>query len=252
MNNAPMRWHSQLRLQRADGVQLGSVHFQLLGAIAHCGSLTKAAKQVGISYKTAWDYLQQLQLLTDLPLLTRISGGRGGGGSSLTPHGQQLFAEFMLLSHAQQRFVELWQQQGFRPSPGLNQWRATLRQRWQTPEASSQTLLLDVGLPQPVLVQQPIGMTFEIGQAVQIYCPANAVMLVLGDQHRLPTSARNCWQGQICGLTSHGGRATVQVQITPNHGLQVAMTDDSIQQLGLQLGQAVTLFAKASALSVLA
>ena len=66
----------------------------LLRAIAEAGSISAAAKTLGISYKTAWDRLERLNNLSKLPLLLRASGGSKGGGSQLTDYGRQLLAGF--------------------------------------------------------------------------------------------------------------------------------------------------------------
>ena len=47
---------------------------QLLQAIEQCGSITKAAKSVGISYKTAWDRINMMNNLSDKPLVLRSAG----------------------------------------------------------------------------------------------------------------------------------------------------------------------------------
>ena len=52
----------------------------LLQAIDDCGSITAAAKQVGISYKTAWDRIDAMNNLSTEALVARSAGGRKGGG----------------------------------------------------------------------------------------------------------------------------------------------------------------------------
>ncbi|MCH8264109.1 MAG: LysR family transcriptional regulator, partial [Proteobacteria bacterium] len=66
----------------------------LLRAIAEAGSISAAARNLGISYKTAWDRLERLNNLSKLPLVLRTSGGSKGGGSQLTDYGRQLLAGF--------------------------------------------------------------------------------------------------------------------------------------------------------------
>ena len=66
----------------------------LLRAIAEAGSISAAARNLGISYKTAWDRLERLNNLSKLPLVLRAAGGSKGGGSQLTDYGRQLLAGF--------------------------------------------------------------------------------------------------------------------------------------------------------------
>lgn len=62
----------------------------LLEQIAAQGSITRAAKAAGMSYKAAWDAIDELNNLADQPLVARSVGGKGGGGARLTPAGERL------------------------------------------------------------------------------------------------------------------------------------------------------------------
>lgn len=62
----------------------------LLEQIAVQGSITRAAKAAGMSYKAAWDAIDELNNLADQPLVARSVGGKGGGGARLTPRGERL------------------------------------------------------------------------------------------------------------------------------------------------------------------
>ena len=62
----------------------------LLRAIVEQGTLTAAAQAIGLSYKAAWDAVQTMNELAGQPLVQRVTGGRGGGSSQLTPHGLRL------------------------------------------------------------------------------------------------------------------------------------------------------------------
>ena len=50
----------------------------LLAQIAELGSITRAAKAVGISYKGAWDAIDELNNLAERPLVERSVGGKIG------------------------------------------------------------------------------------------------------------------------------------------------------------------------------
>jgi molybdate transport system regulatory protein len=57
---------------------------ELLKAIKNCGSIAKAAKRTGVSYKYAWDQLGEMERALREPLLRKTRGGRRGGGAELT------------------------------------------------------------------------------------------------------------------------------------------------------------------------
>ena len=56
----------------------------VLRHIQDCGSISEAARRVGISYKAAWQALDTLSNLAGVELVQRSVGGRGGGGAQLT------------------------------------------------------------------------------------------------------------------------------------------------------------------------
>lgn len=58
-----------------------------LRAVSHAGSLSSAARELHITYRTAWMWAQGINRAWKIPLLARAHGGTGGGGTSLTPTG---------------------------------------------------------------------------------------------------------------------------------------------------------------------
>jgi molybdate transport repressor ModE-like protein/molybdopterin-binding protein len=67
-----------------------SKHIDLLRAIENNGSLTMAAKSLGITYRSAWMWADAMNQIWKNPLLQMAHGGKGGGGALLTPEGQAL------------------------------------------------------------------------------------------------------------------------------------------------------------------
>jgi len=63
-----------------------------LRSIARAGSLTAAARELGLTYRTAWMRAQAVNRAWGKLLVAQVRGGRGGGGSSLTPEGKALLA----------------------------------------------------------------------------------------------------------------------------------------------------------------
>ncbi len=78
----------------------------LLQHIAEEGSITRAAKATGISYKAAWDAIDELNNLASQPLVERSTGGRGGGGARLSPEGQRVLRLYQRLQALQAQILE--------------------------------------------------------------------------------------------------------------------------------------------------
>lgn len=73
----------------------------LLAHIAEQGSITRAAKSAGLSYKAAWDAIDELNNLAQKPLVERSVGGKGGGGARLTPEGERVLRLYQRLQVVQ-------------------------------------------------------------------------------------------------------------------------------------------------------
>ena len=73
---------------------IGVGRAELLTRIAESGSISKAAKQMGMSYKAAWDSVDIMNKLSPSPLVESFNGGKGGGGTKLTPLGFEALKAF--------------------------------------------------------------------------------------------------------------------------------------------------------------
>jgi molybdate transport system regulatory protein len=73
---------------------LGEGRVNLLRAIEKEGSLSKAAKAMGMSYKKAWSLIDAVNKHAKKPVTKSSIGGRGGGGAELTVYGKSLVETF--------------------------------------------------------------------------------------------------------------------------------------------------------------
>ncbi|MCO7593647.1 MULTISPECIES: TOBE domain-containing protein [Pseudomonas] len=78
----------------------------LLQHVAEQGSITRAAKAAGISYKAAWDAIDELNNLASRPLVERSTGGRGGGGAWLSVEGERVLRLYQRLQALQAEILE--------------------------------------------------------------------------------------------------------------------------------------------------
>ena len=78
----------------------------LLQHIAEQGSITRAAKSAGLSYKAAWDAIDELNNLAQKPLVERNVGGKGGGGARLSGEGERVLRLYQRLQALQAQVLE--------------------------------------------------------------------------------------------------------------------------------------------------
>jgi len=78
----------------------------LLHAIKEHGSISKAAKSVPMSYKSAWEAVDMMNSLSCEPIVCRETGGKDGGGTTITSYGEELLKNYALLKEEHTRFLE--------------------------------------------------------------------------------------------------------------------------------------------------
>jgi molybdate transport system regulatory protein len=108
-----------LILKDSNGAIIDHVDALLLHNIAEKSSISGAAKEAGVSYRNAWDRINQLQTKLGRNIVVAQAGGKEGGGAKLTPEGQSLIAEYRrmntyLFSALGDR--DFWQHVGYRLS----------------------------------------------------------------------------------------------------------------------------------------
>ncbi|KAB0649651.1 TOBE domain-containing protein [Burkholderia territorii] len=102
----PLELGGELWLRAGAQTLGGATRIALLAAIGDTGSITRAAKAVGLSYKAAWDAIDTMNNLAGEPLVTRSTGGKGGGGTTLTPRATSLIAAFRTIEREHRRFID--------------------------------------------------------------------------------------------------------------------------------------------------
>lgn len=73
---------------------IGHGRIELLELIGDHGSISEAAKAMGMSYKRAWYLIDAFSGMFEEPLIERQHGGKGGGSAKLTPLGRSVVKEY--------------------------------------------------------------------------------------------------------------------------------------------------------------
>jgi len=91
-HNFPMNTENSANLTDALGDPASDKRLDVLRLVGQTGSISQAAREVGISYKAAWQAIDTLTNLSGVALVDRTVGGSGGGGARITAQGQALLA----------------------------------------------------------------------------------------------------------------------------------------------------------------
>ena len=76
----------------AETIGVGKIN--LLELVGECGSISEAARQMGMSYRRAWFLLDSMQSGFEQPLLITERGGAGRGGAVITPLAKELIRRY--------------------------------------------------------------------------------------------------------------------------------------------------------------
>ena len=79
-----------IRIDLASGDRIGPGKIALLEAIRSTGSISAAARSLGMSYRRAWLLVEEINHALREPAVTAETGGRSGGGATLTPVGERV------------------------------------------------------------------------------------------------------------------------------------------------------------------
>ena len=74
--------------------RIGPGKIQLLENIQSCGSISAAGRAMDMSYKRAWDLVDEINRICRHAAVERQTGGKNGGGAILTPFGMSLVARY--------------------------------------------------------------------------------------------------------------------------------------------------------------
>ena len=74
--------------------RIGPGKIQLLENIQACGSISAAGRAMDMSYKRAWDLVDEINRICRQAAVERQTGGKNGGGAVLTPFGISLVARY--------------------------------------------------------------------------------------------------------------------------------------------------------------
>lgn len=88
-----------------ESVYLGIGRVTLLEKIGKLGSINKAAKEMGMSYKKAWQLVEELNRMFEEPVVVKEHGGVAGGGTQLTDKGRIVIEQFRALESRLQTFL---------------------------------------------------------------------------------------------------------------------------------------------------
>jgi molybdate transport system regulatory protein len=84
----------KLRILLGAEIAIGPGKADLLDAVARTGSISAAAREMGMSYRRAWLLVETMNRCFKAPLVATCKGGAGGGGAHVTELGLEVLARY--------------------------------------------------------------------------------------------------------------------------------------------------------------
>jgi molybdate transport system regulatory protein len=248
-----------LSLDRKGQTLLAGRRIALLEGIETLGSISQAAKAVGLSYKGAWDMVDTINNVAGKPVVLRETGGQHGGGSRLTEHGRQLVQLYRQLESGQQRVLARLQAAGhdrerldtllqaltLRTS-ARNQFRG--RVKVVRRGAVNADVTLDLGDGLEIFANITNGAVDDLGlkRGREAFALIKASFVLLAPDAGIRISARNRLPGTVKSIVTGAVNCEVRLRLAGDRTLVAIVTRDGLAELELQEGSACCGVIKAS------
>jgi molybdate transport system regulatory protein len=96
---------ANISIKRNGIVFLNPARIALLFEIKQCGSLSKAAQKLNISYQHAWSMIDEINRTAPEPLVMKQRGGINGGGTEISGYGVKILKEYQLINETVGKMV---------------------------------------------------------------------------------------------------------------------------------------------------
>lgn len=239
---------------------IGHGKVELLERIHKNGSISKAAKEMKMSYKAAWDCIDAMNKLSHEPIVVSALGGRNGGGTSVTQKGLEIIKAFRQMENIYEELLKMfeqdlqaWNNLKIEDAFSLQKLLQTTRRPMIKTSARNQffgkvshikqgavntEVTLQVGklnIVSTITLDSLKEMDLKIGDSCYALIKANWIV-VFNEQPK--GSMRNCISGEITNLIK--GEVNTQIQIKHKDiQLSAVITEESCNDLELNLGKKV-------------
>ena len=249
----------RLWLRKSEHSFLGKGRIELLEQIERTGSISKAAKAMKMAYKAAWDSLDAMNNLAEEPLVDKSTGGKGGGGTKLTPYAKQLIETYRVIHEEHERFLNNLSLRingeggHLRMIESMNM-RVSARNQLlgrvvmiHKGGVNSEVVLKLLGGDSitAIVTNESIGL-LDLRIDTDVYAIFKSGAVMLSPDLSLQLSSRNRLVGKVSRISSGGVNSEVILELKGANTLCATITNESLEELGIKKGMEVAAFCKAS------
>jgi len=259
MNKPAIAIDCQIWLNRQQQNYLGDRRVELLEQIDATGSITQAARKIGMSYKAAWDAVDAMNNLSEQPLVIRSVGGVHGGGTEVTKFGRSLIATYRYLQDEYQNLLQRVSssfgnfedlQQLMRVLAMKTSARNQLRGKVKTTKkgAVNGDVIVDLGDGLEIfanITNESID-ELQLVPGKEVVAIIKASFVILSPDKHVRISARNKLVGTVIKTIAGAVNSEVKIELAGGRILTAIITNESLQEFGFVPGTECCALIKAS------
>ena len=234
-------------------------HFELLERIDASGSISSAASAMGMSYKAAWQAVEAMNNLSELPVVERQTGGKHGGGTRLTTYGRRLVVAYRGLEKEREKvlaalgkimddfeqYYQLIRRFDMKTS-ARNQFLGKVINVKHGPISAEVTLDIGGGDVLTAVITNDSAEQLALQPGAEAYALIKAPWVIVTTEEGIKTSARNNLRGTVVRCQEGAINAEVVIELSGGKLVVATVTNESVHELGLAEGRQVTALIKAS------
>lgn len=223
---------------------------ELLKQIEKTGSILQAAKEVPMSYKSAWDGIDAINNLSPKPVIERRVGGRKGGGSRLTEYGKSLIAMYEKVEKIQSEFLEF-----IAKNTDINLGEISNLERIAMQISARNVFLgkvleikngainsnvvveLNGGAKISSTITKTSAQNLGLKEGLEVKAIIKSSSVMIAKDENIAISARNIIKGEILEIFKGEVNAEVCLDIGKSQILTAIITLNSVDKLGLKVGE---------------
>ena len=235
-------------------------YLELLERIDATGSISAAAKAMGMSYKAAWEAVLMINNLSAEPVAEKQAGGAHGGKTNLTPYGRRMVMVYRHMEKEHSRILaKLGQvvdsvEQYFQlirrfdmQTSSRNQFLGTVTQ--VNKGAVNSEVVLNIGGDDEIvaIITNYSVENLELEAGKQAYALVKAPWVILAKEDgKIKTSARNTLRGTVVSISEGSVNTEVAIELAGGKTVIAIVTSESINDMGLNVGDKACALIKSS------
>lgn len=243
-----------------DGVEVSDQRIRLLEAIDTLGSISAAARTVGLTYRGAWDAVAAINTLAEQPLVLGRTGGKSGGGASLSEDGRRFLRAVQQIRrelHRQAHTVSI--EFGTDLIVPSMSWRHLMRTSARNMllckvadikhGAVNAEITLDVapGIQLVAIITEGSVTNLELAPGKEVFALIKSSFVLLAPAGEVGrTSARNVLTGTVARREDGAVNSEVIIDLGSGKSIAAIITKESANSLGFKVGDRAAALIKAS------